>query len=96
MAGDLHIFITAQTNAIGRIKRVIVNYKKLSKANVMLTKTRTLADLEKCWEKVQQLHDKITVAATAEDRKKLSYFLQDEFLTAEDAYNEAADYLQEA
>jgi hypothetical protein len=35
-------------------------------------------------------------AATAEDRKKLSYFLQDEFLAAGDAYNEAADYLQEA
>jgi hypothetical protein len=35
------------------------------------------------------------VAATAEDRKKLSYFLQNKFLAA-DVYNEAADYLQEA
>jgi hypothetical protein len=31
-----------------------------------------------------------------EERKKLSYFLQDEFLAAEDDYNEAADYLQNA
>ncbi|KAH0945983.1 hypothetical protein HN011_007501, partial [Eciton burchellii] len=62
-----------------------------------LTKTRTrLADLEKCWEKVQRLHDKIIVAMAAEDRKKLFYFLQNEFLAVEDAYNEAADYFQEA
>jgi hypothetical protein len=68
------------------------NYKKLPKANATLTKTRTrLADLIKCWEKVQQLHDKITIAATAKDWKELSYFLQDEFLVAEDAYNEAAE-----
>jgi len=78
------------------IKRVIINYKKLSKANVTLTKARSrLADLQKYWEKVQSLHARIN-RATAEDRKKLPYFLQDEFLAAEDAYNEAADYLQEA
>jgi hypothetical protein len=49
MDEDLHKVISAQANVIGRIKRVIVNYKKLPKANVTLTKTRTrLADLEKC------------------------------------------------
>jgi hypothetical protein len=45
---------------------------------------------------VQSLHAKINLAATAEDRKKLPYFFQDDFLAAEDAYYEAADYLQEA
>jgi len=95
MDEDLHKVISAQANVIGRIKRVIVNYKKLPKANVTLTKTRTrLADLEKCWEK--QLHDSITFAATDEDRNELSYILQREFLAAEEAYIEAADYLQEA
>jgi hypothetical protein len=62
----------------------------------MLRKTRThLADLQKYWEKILDLHAKISHAAKAEDRKKLPYFLQDEFLAAEDAYTEAADYLQE-
>jgi hypothetical protein len=36
----------------------------------------------------------ITFAAIAKDWKKLSYFFQEEFYAAENAYNEAADYLQ--
>jgi len=93
MAEDLRDFLEKQGIAIVAIKRVIINYKKLSKANVTLTKTRShLADLQKYWEKVQSLHAKIKRAATTEDRKKLPYFLQDEFLAAE----EAANYLQEA
>ncbi|KAH0946950.1 hypothetical protein HN011_001230, partial [Eciton burchellii] len=39
---------------------------------------------------------RISRAVTTEERKKLPYFLQDEFLAAEDDYNEAADYLQDA
>jgi hypothetical protein len=35
----------------------------------------------------------LTLATIAEDRKKLSYFLQNEFLAA---YNEIADQLQDA
>ncbi|KAH0946242.1 hypothetical protein HN011_005507 [Eciton burchellii] len=59
-------------------------------------KTRPrLSGLKKLWEKAHYLHVRITLAVTTEDKKKLSYFLQDEFLAAEDAYNEAADYLQE-
>ncbi|KAH0944748.1 hypothetical protein HN011_007918, partial [Eciton burchellii] len=50
MAQDLRKLITDQANAIGDIKRVIINYKKLSKANVMLPKTRSrLADLQTLW-----------------------------------------------
>ncbi|KAH0944391.1 hypothetical protein HN011_008228 [Eciton burchellii] len=97
MAEDLRDFLQKQGISIDAIKRVIINYKKLSKANVTLTKTRSrLADLQKYWEKLQSLHARIRRAATAEDRKKLPYFLQDEFLAAKDAYNKAADYLQEA
>jgi DNA-binding transcriptional MerR regulator len=97
MAEDLCDFLQKQGISIDAIKRVIINYKKLSKANVTLTKTRSrLADLQKYWEKLQSFHARIRRAATAEDRKKLPYFLQDEFLAAKDAYNRAADYLQEA
>ncbi|KAH0944380.1 hypothetical protein HN011_011445 [Eciton burchellii] len=97
MAEDLNSFLENQNIVINVIKRLIINYKKLPKANVILTKMRSrLADLQKHWEKVQSLHAKINLAATAEDRKKLPYFLQDDFLAGEDAYYEAADYLQEA
>jgi len=76
MAEDLRK-LTDQTNAIGHIKHVIINYKKLSKTIVMLPKTRSrLADLQTLWKEVRHLHNGITFAATAEDRKKLFYFLQ--------------------
>jgi Tol biopolymer transport system component len=97
MAEDLYDFLEEQNTTINAIKRVITNYKKLSKVNITLSKTKSrLADLEKYWEKVQRLHARIKRAATAEDRKKLPYFLQDEFFDAEDAYIEAAAYLHEA
>jgi len=88
MAEDLFDCLENQNIAIDAIKRVIINYKKLSKSR--------LADLQKHWKKIWSLHARINRTATAEDGKKLPYFLQDEFLAAEDAYNEAADYLQEA
>jgi hypothetical protein len=42
------------------------------------------------------LDNGITFAATAEDRKKLSYFQDDEFYTTEDIYNDASDQLHDA
>ncbi|KAH0945581.1 hypothetical protein HN011_004124 [Eciton burchellii] len=97
MADDLDDLLEKQATVIDTLKRVLINYKKLPKVNVTLIKTRSrLVDLQKYWEKVQDLHAKIRRASKAEDRKKLPYFLQDEFLVAEDVYNEAADYLQEA
>jgi benzoyl-CoA reductase/2-hydroxyglutaryl-CoA dehydratase subunit BcrC/BadD/HgdB len=73
---------------------VIINYKKLPKASVTkLQKTRSrLADLEELWKEIRHLHGRITLAITTEDRKKLFYFIQDEFLAAKDTYNEAADF----
>jgi hypothetical protein len=96
MAEDLNNFLENQNIVINVIKRLIINYKK-PKANITLTTTRSrLADLQKHWEKMQGLHAKINLAATAGDRKN-PYFLQDDFLAAEEAYYEASDlYLQEA
>jgi len=95
MSDDLYKLLMAQTNAVHRIRRIILNYKNLLKANVTLTKTKThVTDLQKCWKEIQQLHKKITVAATPQDRKELSYFLKADFLVAEDAYKKAAKYFQ--
>jgi hypothetical protein len=97
MADDLQDFLEKQGVIIDTLKCVIINFKKLPKTNVTLTKMRTrLADLQKYWEKILDLHAKISRAAKAEDRKKLHYFLQNEFLAAEDAYYEATDYLYDA
>ncbi|KAH0944393.1 hypothetical protein HN011_004898, partial [Eciton burchellii] len=97
MADDLDDLLGKQDTVIDTFKGVIINYKKLPKAHVTLIKMKSrLADLQKYWEKVQELHARIRRASKTEDRKKQPYFLQDEFLAAEDAYNEAADYLQEA
>ncbi|KAH0947134.1 hypothetical protein HN011_005606 [Eciton burchellii] len=95
MADDLHGFLEEQNTTIHAIKRIIPNYKKLSKVNITLPRTKArLADLQKLWEKAHRLH-RISRAATTEETKKLPYFLQDEFLAAEDDYNEVADYLQD-
>jgi hypothetical protein len=95
MADDLHDFLEEQNTTIHAIKRIIPNYKKLSKVNITLSRTRSrLFDLQKLWEKAYRLvNSRISRAASTKERKKLLYFLQDEFLAAKDDYNEAADYL---
>jgi hypothetical protein len=81
MSEDLRKLITEQTDTIGLIKCVFVNYKKLPKANFALPRTRArLADLKTLWKEARHFHGRITLGATSEDRKKLSYFLQNEFL----------------
>jgi len=44
------------------------------------------------WEKAQTLHFNIDYEATEENRRTLSYFIQDHYSKAEDAF-EAADFL---
>jgi len=84
MAEDPRKFISEQATIIAMIKRVIINFKKLPKASVILQKTRSpLDDLKTHWKEVYFLNSRITLAATDENKKKLSYFLQDEFLAAE-------------
>jgi len=83
MADDLYDFHEEQNTTIQAIKRTIPNYKKLS--NVTLAGTRScLSGLQKLWEKAHRLHSKISCSATTEEKNKLSYFVQDEFLAAED------------
>jgi len=84
-----------QANATIDIKRILINYKKLSKTNISLAQTKSrLAELQALWKEVRYRHNDITFAATA-DRKELPYFVQEEYYAAEDAYK-ATDYLHEA
>lgn len=94
MPADLRQLLVEQANAIASIKRVLVNFKKLPKANITLPRTKgRLEDLKEIWRTVQQLHNRLCLVATTEERKTAPYFLNDSYFEAEDAYNEAADHL---
>ena len=96
MAPNLSSLLTEQRIQIEQLKRVLINFKKLPKANLTLPKTEgRLANLEKLWEKCESLHVRISQTATQEEIETSSYFRTDEFLTAEDAYLDAADHIQD-
>jgi len=74
-----------------------LNYKKLSKENITYIHTKKRQDdLEKKWEEANRLRVEIDMEATEENRKTIPYFVQDHFSTAEEAYNEASDFLLHA
>lgn len=96
MGSEFKDLLIEQTNTISSIKRVLINFRKLSKPQVTLHKTKgRLNGLEALWERCQSLHVRLLQTATLDETKTASYFIQDEFLTAEDAYQDAADYLHE-
>ncbi|XP_071580298.1 uncharacterized protein, partial [Temnothorax nylanderi] len=96
MSSDLENLLIAQGNAIDQLRRSLINFKKLPKAQVTLPKTKgRLTNLEGLWEKVQALHVQLLQTATAEEKKSTHYFKDEEFLAAEDAYLDATDHLHE-
>jgi len=96
MSEDLNRkLIAEQTTIFGVIKGVIINDKKLPKTSVTLQRTRArLSDLQMLWKEARLLDSRITFAAAVEDKSYLTF--NDEFYTAEDAYNDASDQLQDA
>ncbi|RLU21152.1 hypothetical protein DMN91_005525 [Ooceraea biroi] len=57
MSTDLSILMVEQTNTIALLKRVLINFKKLPKANVTVARTQgRLSDLKELWTKVQTLN----------------------------------------
>lgn len=97
MSQDLRNLLIEQELTIKSIKRVLVNYKKLSKQNITLSKTKgRLSNLEELWKKCQALHVRLMQTATTEEQRSTQYFAKDEILDVEDAFLEAADYLNDA
>src|SRR5580765_8515731 len=97
MPQELRNLLIEQSNSIASIKRVLINFKKLPKANITLSKTKgRLSNLETLWATCQALHVKILQSTTPEEQASTSYFLEEEFFAAEDAYLEAADYINDA
>ncbi|XP_029172969.1 uncharacterized protein LOC114941935 [Nylanderia fulva] len=93
---ELRNLLISQVETIDSIKRVLVNFKKLAKANVTLAKTqRRLATLETLWTSCRGLHVKLLQATTSEEQKTVSYFLNGNFLSAEEIYHDTADLLRD-
>src|SRR5436190_3864241 len=89
--------LIAQIDTIAQVKRVLVNFKKLAKANVTLPRTqRRLDELQSLWASCRELHVKLLQSTTPEEQNTLSYFLDKEFLVAEEIYEETADVLSDA
>ncbi|XP_029178118.1 uncharacterized protein LOC114945928 [Nylanderia fulva] len=96
MSTTVNDLLIEQSENISSLKRVLVNFKKLAKPNVTLAKTRgRLATAAEIWGACRSLHVKLLQMATPEQKKALSYFEKDEFLAAEDVYNDVADLLHE-
>jgi len=94
MSVDLEKRIFAQHLVFDWITNIVINYKKLPKANVnYITSKKQLDTLDAQWEKAQTLHSIIDYETTEEDRKMLFYFIQDHYGKAEDAFDKAADFL---
>jgi len=94
MSVDLEKLIKDQGRLLDWIAKVVINYKKLPKAKVNSDMTkRRLDQLKTEWEKARTLHSTIDYEATRKDRETLSYFVQDHYSKAEDAFEEAADFL---
>ncbi|XP_043257967.1 uncharacterized protein LOC122400510 [Colletes gigas] len=86
-----------QVTTIAAIRRVIVNYKKLPKAQVSLARAKNRKEnLEKLWDECRATHQLILQSTKAEDHKGISYFKDNTFLDAEDAYFDAEDFLSDA
>ncbi|XP_024869854.1 uncharacterized protein LOC112453358 [Temnothorax curvispinosus] len=96
MSEDLQGLLIEQNCVITSIRRVLINFKKLSKSQITLSKTKSqLQALETLWEKCHAINVSIHQTATAEERKTAPYFLEEQFYAAEDAYLEASDYLND-
>ncbi|XP_029172980.1 uncharacterized protein LOC114941946 [Nylanderia fulva] len=92
---ELRNLLISQVEIIDSIKRVFVNFKKLAKANVTLAKTQgRLATLETLWTSCRGLHVKLLQVTTLEVQKTVSYFLNGDFLSAEE-YHDTADLLRD-
>jgi len=97
MSTQLKQLLRTQHYLFDWIAKVIINYKKLSKENITyIHKKKRQDDLEKKWEEANRLRVEIDMEATEENRKTISYFVQDHFSTAKVAYNETSDFLLHA
>lgn len=92
MADNLQKIMIEQNVTINAIQTAMLNFKKLSRANITLPKTKKrMDDLDFLWKQCQQLNVRLLQIATQEERKTCRYFVDEEFLAAESVYLETSD-----
>jgi len=89
--------LSQQTQLMNVISHTLANFKKLGKAKMTRAVTRKCLakNLEKTFDKSQELHCKITQFADENLKATHAYFIEEQFLACEDSYDEAGDYLVE-
>ena len=93
---EVRNLLIAQAETIDSLKRVLVNFKKLAKANITLSKTQgRLETLQELWTSCRAMHVKLLQSTTPEEQKTMSYFINQDFLVAEEIFNETSDVLRE-
>ncbi|KAH0951364.1 hypothetical protein HN011_005922 [Eciton burchellii] len=95
MTDSLRKLILEQINATSDIKRILINYKKLAKANITLAKTKSrLAELRRC----EKMFDTAIMISFLWQQRRIgrSCLTSLKKNTTQDAYNQASDHLQEA
>lgn len=96
MSKESRAVLIEQNATINSIQRVLINFKKLTKAQITLYKTKgRLSNLETLWKRCQNLHVQLLQMVTPEEEKSLPYLANQEFLNAEETYHEAADHLND-
>ena len=96
MADDLTKLGNELSNLHQAILRTESNFKKIpiAKRNVTTTKVR-LELLKEKWSKCQDLDTKIHNLAKSEEKLTLDYFVKNQFLTIEDAFLNAYDFIND-
>lgn len=94
MDSSVSTLIVEQEQTIGLIKRTVDNFKKIGQKNFTIAVARSrLANLNNTWTRCQKLNCELEAAAEDLDRTTLPYFLEMGFMSAEDAFWGASDYL---
>lgn len=89
-----HLLIEQRT-AFDRLRRILPNYRKIGKEKFTASKTcNHVSALQETWTECKGLHVKLQQKAT-EAMTKHDYFAREEFLEAEDDFEEAMDSLTE-
>jgi len=91
---SLDELMNMQNQQMGAIYRTLTNFKKLEQTKITRTITRQrLATLKETFARCQEMDCKIMLAADEKLKTIHAYFTQNYFLTFEDCFHEAVDYM---
>ncbi|XP_046145575.1 uncharacterized protein LOC123988861, partial [Osmia bicornis bicornis] len=88
--------VARQSHYMGSIRRALANFKKLGQAKMTSAIThQRLGTLKEIYAKCQELDAEILVRTDHKIQSSHPYFTEERFLSCEEAFNEAADFMAE-